>query len=89
MPRAAIPADLSPRLPARRFPGRPGRRLARHVAAVGPCRTKPPGREPYEALVRAIAHQQLHARAAEAILARLLALYPDGLPQPASVAGHR
>ena len=36
-----------------------------------------------EALVRAIAHQQLHARAAEAILARLLALYPDAdFPSP-------
>ena len=33
--------------------------------------------------MRAIAHQQLHARAAEAILARLLALYPDAdFPSP-------
>ena len=33
--------------------------------------------------MRAIAHQQLHARAAEAILARLLALYPDtDFPSP-------
>ena len=35
-------------------------------------------RSPYEALVRAIAHQQLHGRAAEAILARFAALYPGG-----------
>jgi DNA-3-methyladenine glycosylase II len=43
-------------------------------------------REPYEALVRAISHQQLHGRAAEAILGRFLALYPDErFPAPASV----
>ncbi|MCY1441142.1 DNA-3-methyladenine glycosylase [compost metagenome] len=42
-----------------------------------------PGREPYEALVRAIAYQQLHVRAAEAILGRLLALFPeDAFPRP-------
>ena len=60
---------------------------ARHVAALGPClhETKP-AREPFEALVRAIAHQQIHARAAEAILGRLLALYPGGdFPEPAQL----
>ncbi|MFJ4154923.1 DNA-3-methyladenine glycosylase family protein [Pseudomonas sp. NPDC089752] len=57
---------------------------ARHIAAIGPClHCATPGREPYETLVRAIAYQQLHARAAEAILARLLALFPgDGFPAP-------
>ncbi len=40
-------------------------------------------REPYEALVRAIAHQQLHGRAAEAILGRMLALHPgEAFPRP-------
>jgi len=39
-------------------------------------------RSPYEALVRAIAHQQLHGRAAQAILGRFVALYP-GVPFPA------
>jgi DNA-3-methyladenine glycosylase II len=40
----------------------------------------------YEALVRAIAHQQLHGRAAEAILARFAALFPgDTFPEPATV----
>ncbi len=34
-------------------------------------------REPYEALVRAIAHQQLHGRAAQMILGRFTARYPD------------
>jgi DNA-3-methyladenine glycosylase II len=43
-------------------------------------------RSPYEALVRAIAHQQLHGRAAEAILARFDALFPgDAFPDPAAV----
>lgn len=44
---------------------------ARHVAAIGPCRhAAKPAREPYEALVRAIAYQQLHAKAGDAILGR-------------------
>ncbi|MDB5875313.1 MAG: alkA [Ramlibacter sp.] len=55
---------------------------ARHVANVGPCLHQPkPAREPYEALVRAVAYQQLHAKAGDAILGRLLALYP-GLDFP-------
>ena len=60
---------------------------ARLVAAVGPCRLQPEAqREPYETLVRAVAYQQLHARAAEAILARLLALYPQAaFPAPAAL----
>jgi DNA-3-methyladenine glycosylase II len=43
-------------------------------------------RSPYEALMRAIAHQQLHGTAARAILARFEALY-DGeeFPTPAQV----
>ncbi len=49
------------------------------IAAVGPCQHQTrPAHEPYEALVRAVAYQQLHAKAGDAILARLLALYPDG-----------
>lgn len=48
------------------------------VAHVGPYRLEPHlGREPYEALVRAVAGQQLHAKAADAILGRLLARHPD------------
>lgn len=40
-------------------------------------------RSPYEALMRAIAHQQLHGRAALAILARFEALYPGkAFPPP-------
>ncbi len=49
---------------------------------IGPCGlTSIPQREPYEALVRAVAHQQIHGRAAEAILGRFLALHP-GTPFP-------
>ncbi|QOK81494.1 hypothetical protein HF906_04565 [Ralstonia solanacearum] len=57
---------------------------ARHIAATGPCRhAAKPAREPYEALVRAIAYQQLHAKAGDAILGRLLALYPGvDFPSP-------
>lgn len=55
----------------------------RLVNAVGPCTHLPkPEREPYEALLRAVAYQQLHARAAEAILGRLLALYQGNFPRP-------
>jgi DNA-3-methyladenine glycosylase II len=44
------------------------------------------GRSPYEALMRAIAHQQLHGTAARAILARFEALYgPGTFPAPEQV----
>jgi DNA-3-methyladenine glycosylase II len=34
------------------------------IRQVGPCRHQPkPAREPYEALIRAIAYQRLHAKA--------------------------
>ncbi len=57
---------------------------ARHVAAIGPCLHEPkPTRDPYEALVRAIAYQQLHVRAGDAIVGRLLALFP-GQPFPSA-----
>ena len=47
------------------------------IGRVGPPRLDiQRGRSPYEALMRAIAHQQLHGRAAQAILARFEALYP-------------
>jgi DNA-3-methyladenine glycosylase II len=57
------------------------------IGRVGPPRLDVQRqRSPYEALVRAIAHQQLHGRAAEAILARFAALYPgDAFPPPALV----
>ena len=57
------------------------------VAQVGPCGHEPkPAREPYEALVRAVAYQQLHVKAGDAILARLLALHPRrAFPSPAQL----
>ena len=40
-------------------------------------------RTPFESLVRAVAHQQLHGKAAETILARMLALFPNqNFPEP-------
>ena len=61
---------------------------AKHIQRIGPClHTALPAREPYQALAHAVAHQQLHAKAANAILQRLLALYPDAtFPTPAQLA---
>jgi DNA-3-methyladenine glycosylase II len=42
-------------------------------------------REPYAALISAVAHQQLHARAATAILGRLAALAGAECPAPAAL----
>jgi DNA-3-methyladenine glycosylase II len=57
------------------------------VAHVGPCLLDPKAaREPYEALVRAIGYQQLTAKAGDAIIARLKALYPDTtFPTPETI----
>ena len=51
------------------------------IRRVGRCGYAQEKREPYEALVRAIAHQQLHGAAARTILGRFVALHPD-LPFP-------
>jgi DNA-3-methyladenine glycosylase II len=61
--------------------------FARIIARIGPCGLAPKSqREPYEGLIRSIAYQQLHARAASAIFGRFLALYPDdAFPSPASI----
>ena len=74
------------------------RHLSRDLAFAGLIRRiGPPKLEaeidrrssPYEALMRAIAHQQLHGRAAQAILARFIALHPDAtFPDPATVLAH-
>jgi DNA-3-methyladenine glycosylase II len=57
------------------------------VAHVGPCLHDPKAaREPHEALVRAIGYQQLTAKAGDAIIARLKALYPDtAFPTPENI----
>jgi DNA-3-methyladenine glycosylase II len=56
---------------------------ARLVATVGPCGLAPgPVREPWQALLRAVAYQQLHGRAADAIMGRLLARHGGDFPTP-------
>lgn len=61
--------------------------MKRLILAHGPCDLKAEAkRSPYEALVHAVAHQQLHANAAEAILKRFKALFPGTrFPTPAQV----
>src|SRR5204863_364864 len=60
--------------------------MRRLIRRHGPCRLEPHGRSPYETLVRAIAHQQLNGRAAETILGRFVALFPERrFPAPAAV----
>jgi len=61
--------------------------LAAIIARAGPCTMPAPqGREPFEALLRAITHQQLHGKAAEAILNRFIALFPDAaFPAPEQI----
>jgi DNA-3-methyladenine glycosylase II len=45
------------------------------------------GRTPFESLVRAVAHQQLHGKAAETILGRFLAHFPGRrFPKPEDLA---
>jgi DNA-3-methyladenine glycosylase II len=56
------------------------------VHLAGPCRHDPKAaREPYEALVRAIAYQQLTAKAGDAMIDRLKALAGPGFPTPAQI----
>jgi len=56
------------------------------VDHVGPCRHDPKAaREPYEALVRAIAYQQLPAKAGDAMIDRLKGLVGSMFPAPAQI----
>jgi DNA-3-methyladenine glycosylase II len=51
--------------------------LARVIRRTGPCRLEPDLRQsPFEALVEAVAHQQLTGKAAQTILGRVKALHP-------------
>lgn len=58
--------------------------LARVIRKVGPCRLTPANhRSPFQALVQAVAHQQLNGTAAGTILRRVRALYPHRrFPKP-------
>ncbi|MBN8245945.1 MAG: DNA-3-methyladenine glycosylase 2 family protein [Verrucomicrobia bacterium] len=61
--------------------------LRRLIRRVGPCPIRPDRRTPYEALVSAVAHQQLNGTAAGTILRRFRALFPGrGFPKPELVA---
>ena len=61
-------------------------RFAALIAEVGPPRLAVDrARSPYQALLRAIAHQQLHGRAAEAILGRLIAASGGQVPEPGAL----
>ncbi|MEY2409004.1 MAG: DNA-3-methyladenine glycosylase [Verrucomicrobiota bacterium] len=51
--------------------------LARLIQRVGPCRMRADRKsDPFQSLVRAVAHQQLTGKAAKTILGRLIALHP-------------
>lgn len=59
---------------------------AQLISTVGACIFEAkPEREPYEALIRAVAYQQLHAKAGDAILKRLLSIYGDAFPAPSQL----
>ncbi len=87
----------SPQLERHRRAFKPRDAASRHLATdpefaaligrVGRCGlTLDRTRSPYEALVRAIAHQQVHGRAAEAILGRFIAQCPHvPFPEPRDV----
>src|SRR5262245_27037021 len=62
-------------------------KMARVIAAHGRCGLAPYwDRSPYESLVRAVAYQQLHASAAQAILGRLINRFPGrAFPDPADI----
>jgi DNA-3-methyladenine glycosylase II len=62
--------------------------LGELIERVGDCRLEIRRRHsPYQSLVHAVAHQQLHGAAARAILGRFLALYPQkDFPSAAEVA---
>lgn len=59
---------------------------AQLIATIGDCKFEPKlEREPYEALIRAVAYQQLHAKAGDAIIKRLLNIYGDAFPAPSQL----
>lgn len=72
-------------LAARRHISRTCPHFAALIRRVGPCRMEMDKQSPYEALVRAIAHQQLHGKAARTITARFVALGSGAFPTPAEV----
>jgi len=63
--------------------------MRRLIAEHGPCGLVPePRRAPFQSLVQAVAHQQLHATAAGNILGRFQRLFPRRkFPRPEDLAG--
>jgi DNA-3-methyladenine glycosylase II len=61
--------------------------LARVIRAVGPCQLRPRRNvQPFQSLVQAVTHQQLNGTAAQTILKRFIALFPETqFPAPAAV----
>jgi len=58
---------------------------ARLIQTVGDCTFKPDNDEPYAALINAVAYQQLHPKAGDAIMSRLLNLYSNRFPTPSQL----
>jgi DNA-3-methyladenine glycosylase II len=59
---------------------------AQLIETVGECQFETrPAREPYEALIRAVAYQQLHTKAGDAIIKRLLNTYGEAFPAPSQL----
>lgn len=66
---------------------RADKKFARIIKRVGACPIKPRrGVQPWQALVRSVAYQQLNGRAAETIFKRFLALFPgSAFPTPGQI----
>lgn len=62
--------------------------MKRLIQTVGPLDFQAKEkRSPFESLVQAVAHQQLHGKAAQTILKRFVALFPGGkFPKPEQIA---
>jgi len=63
--------------------------MRRLIREVGLCQLKPEKRRaPFQSLVQAVAHQQLHGKAANTILSRFKKLFPGRrFPKPQDLAG--
>ena len=63
--------------------------MRRLIREFGPCRLKPkPRRSPFQSLILAVAHQQLHDGAADRILTRFKNLFPNRkFPRAEDLAG--
>jgi DNA-3-methyladenine glycosylase II len=69
-------------LTAQRALSRADPTLGSAIRLLGPCTLKRGRGSPYEALLSAIVHQQIHGNAAAAILGRFKALYGGRYPAP-------